>query len=71
MALFSVTGVIPKGQLGLVEIIQEHIHQDEVQKAINILSGMDWDTAGHLCYVSLSAVVNHLLRHKLTPEREG
>nr|XP_056712785.1 WD repeat-containing and planar cell polarity effector protein fritz homolog [Euleptes europaea] len=65
------TGVFPRGHLGLVEIIQEYIHQDEMDEAINILSGMNWNTMGHQCYTSLSAIVNHLLRQKLTPEREA
>ncbi|KAJ6659569.1 hypothetical protein lerEdw1_018538 [Lerista edwardsae] len=64
-------GVIPRGQLGLVEIIQEYIHQDEMYQAINMLSGMNWNTMGHECYVSLSAIVNHLIRQKLTPAREA
>uniref|UniRef100_A0ACB8GEX3 Uncharacterized protein n=1 Tax=Sphaerodactylus townsendi TaxID=933632 RepID=A0ACB8GEX3_9SAUR len=66
----SVVCVFPRGHFGLVEIIQEYIHQDEMDEAINILSGMNWNTMGHQCYVSLSAIVNHLLRQKLTPERE-
>uniref|UniRef100_A0ABM5GQN6 WD repeat-containing and planar cell polarity effector protein fritz homolog isoform X2 n=1 Tax=Pogona vitticeps TaxID=103695 RepID=A0ABM5GQN6_9SAUR len=65
------TGVISRGQLGLVEIIQEYIHQDEIYDAINILSGMNWNTMGHQCYVSLSAIVNYLLRQKLTPTTEA
>ncbi|XP_060113454.1 WD repeat-containing and planar cell polarity effector protein fritz homolog [Heteronotia binoei] len=65
------TGVFPRGRLGLAEIIQEYIRQDELYEAINILSGMNWDTMGHQCYASLSAIVNHLLRQKLTPEREA
>ncbi|XP_054857679.1 WD repeat-containing and planar cell polarity effector protein fritz homolog isoform X1 [Eublepharis macularius] len=65
------TGVFPRGHLGLVEIIQEYIHQDEMYEAINTLSGMNWNTMGYQCYVSLSAIVNHLLRQKLTPEREA
>lgn len=64
-------GVIPRGQLGLVEIIHEYIHQDEMYEAINILSGMNWNTMGHECYISLSAIVNHLLRQKLTPAGEA
>ncbi|XP_042311164.1 WD repeat-containing and planar cell polarity effector protein fritz homolog isoform X3 [Sceloporus undulatus] len=65
------TGVIPTGQLGLVEIIQEYIHQDEIYEAINVLGGMNWDTMGQQCFVSLSAIVNYLLRQKLTGEREA
>ncbi|XP_026568681.1 WD repeat-containing and planar cell polarity effector protein fritz homolog isoform X4 [Pseudonaja textilis] len=65
------TGVIPRGQLGLVEIIQEYIHQDEICEAINILNGMNWNTVGHHCYVSLCAITNYLLRQKLTHVREA
>uniref|UniRef100_A0A8C3RS96 Uncharacterized protein n=1 Tax=Chelydra serpentina TaxID=8475 RepID=A0A8C3RS96_CHESE len=32
---------------------------------------MNWDTMGHQCYISMSAIVNHLLRQKLTPEKEA
>ncbi|XP_058038453.1 WD repeat-containing and planar cell polarity effector protein fritz homolog isoform X2 [Ahaetulla prasina] len=65
------TGVTPRGQLGLVEIIQEYIHQDEIYEAINILNGMNWNTVGHHCYVSLCAIINYLLRQKLTHIREA
>ncbi|XP_063172956.1 WD repeat-containing and planar cell polarity effector protein fritz homolog [Candoia aspera] len=64
-------GVTPRGQLGLEEIIQEYIHQDEIYEAINILNGMNWNTMGHHCYVSLSAIINYLLRQKLTHTREA
>ncbi|KAJ7344205.1 hypothetical protein JRQ81_000155 [Phrynocephalus forsythii] len=64
-------GIISRGQLAHVEVIQEYIHQDEIYEAINILSGMNWNTMGHQCYVSLSTVVNYLLRQKLTPTREA
>ncbi|KAK9411083.1 WD repeat-containing and planar cell polarity effector protein fritz like [Crotalus adamanteus] len=65
------TGITPRGQLGLVEIIQEYIHQDEIHEAINILNGMNWNTMGHHCYVSLCAIINYLLRQKLTHIREA
>ncbi|XP_070588639.1 WD repeat-containing and planar cell polarity effector protein fritz homolog isoform X4 [Erythrolamprus reginae] len=65
------TGVSPRGQLGLVEIIQEYINQDEIYEAINILNGMNWNTVGHHCYVSLCAIINYLLRQKLTHIREA
>ncbi|XP_077171597.1 WD repeat-containing and planar cell polarity effector protein fritz homolog isoform X2 [Paroedura picta] len=65
------TGIFPRCHFGLLELIQEYIHQDEVYEAINILSGMNWNTMGHQCYMSLSVILNHLLRQKLTPEREA
>ncbi|XP_054557593.1 WD repeat-containing and planar cell polarity effector protein fritz homolog isoform X3 [Talpa occidentalis] len=64
-------GIFTRGQLGLVDIIFQYIHCGEISEAINILSSMNWDTLGHQCFICLSAIVNHLLRQKLTPEREA
>lgn len=66
-----VAGVLTRGQLGLVDLILQYVHCDEVNEAINILSSMNWDTMGQQCFVSMSAIMNHLLRQRLTPEREG
>ncbi|KAG8523292.1 WD repeat-containing and planar cell polarity effector protein fritz, partial [Galemys pyrenaicus] len=68
---FFVAGIFTRGQLGLVDIIFQYIHYDEISEAINILSSMNWDTLGHQCFICMSAIVNHLLRQKLTPEREA
>lgn len=64
-------GVLTRGQLGLVDLILQYVHCDEVNEAINILSSMNWDTMGQQCFVSMSAIMNHLLRQRLTPEREA
>ncbi|NXX10528.1 FRITZ protein, partial [Podargus strigoides] len=64
-------GVITRGQLGLVEIIHQYIRYDEMHEAINVLNTMNWNTMGRQCYVCLSAIVNHLLKQKLTPDREA
>ena len=66
-----VTGIFTHGHLGLVDIIFQYIHYDEIYEAINILSSMNWDSLGYECFISMCAIVNHLLRQKLTPEREG
>ncbi|XP_030884062.1 WD repeat-containing and planar cell polarity effector protein fritz homolog isoform X1 [Leptonychotes weddellii] len=70
-ALLFKLGIFTRGQLGLTDTIFHHIHCDEIYEAINILSSMNWDTLGHQCFISMSAIVNHLLRQKLTPEREA
>ncbi|XP_022280517.1 WD repeat-containing and planar cell polarity effector protein fritz homolog isoform X10 [Canis lupus baileyi] len=70
-ALLFKLGIFTQGQLGLTDIIFQYIHCDEIYEAINILSSMNWDTLGHECFISMSAIVNHLLRQKLTPEREA
>ncbi|XP_040454043.1 WD repeat-containing and planar cell polarity effector protein fritz homolog isoform X2 [Falco naumanni] len=64
-------GVITRGQLGLVEIIHQYIRYDQIHEAINVLNTMNWNTMGHQCYICLSAIVNHLLKQKLTPDREA
>ncbi|XP_057165416.1 WD repeat-containing and planar cell polarity effector protein fritz homolog isoform X12 [Ursus arctos] len=70
-ALLFKLGIFTRGQLGLTDIIFQYIHCDEIYEAVNILSSMNWDTLGHQCFISMSAIVNHLLRQKLTPEREA
>ncbi|GAB0187682.1 WD repeat-containing and planar cell polarity effector protein fritz [Grus japonensis] len=64
-------GVITRGQLGLVEIIHQYIRYDEIHEAINVLNTMNWNMMGRQCYICLSAIVNHLLKQKLTPDREA
>ncbi|NWS10820.1 FRITZ protein, partial [Pachyramphus minor] len=64
-------GVITRGQLGLVEIIHQYIRYDEIHEAVNVLNTMNWNTMGHQCYICLSAICNHLLKQKLTPDREA
>ncbi|XP_013370136.1 PREDICTED: WD repeat-containing and planar cell polarity effector protein fritz homolog isoform X3 [Chinchilla lanigera] len=64
-------GILTQGQLGPVDIIFQYIHYGEICEAINILSGMNWDTVGQQCFISMTAIVNHLLRQRLTPEREA
>ncbi|XDA73853.1 hypothetical protein R6Z07M_004069 [Ovis aries] len=64
-------GIFAQGRLGLVDIIFQYIHYDEIYEAINILSSMNWDSLGYECFISMCAIVNHLLRQKLTPEREA
>lgn len=69
--IFLVKGVLTRGRLGLVEIIHQYIRYNEIHAAINVLNTMNWNTMGRQCYICLSAVVNHLLKQKLTPDREG
>ncbi|NWS45972.1 FRITZ protein, partial [Probosciger aterrimus] len=69
--IFLVKGVFTRGQLGLVEIIHQYIRYDEIHEAINVLNTMNWNTMGRQCYICLSAIVNHLLKQRLTPDREA
>ncbi|KGL88448.1 WD repeat-containing and planar cell polarity effector protein fritz, partial [Charadrius vociferus] len=70
-ALHFKLGVLTRGRLGLVEIIHQYIRYDEIHAAINVLNTMNWNTMGRQCYICLSAIVNHLLKQKLTPDREA
>ncbi|XP_072363345.1 WD repeat-containing and planar cell polarity effector protein fritz homolog isoform X3 [Scyliorhinus torazame] len=64
-------GAILRGQLGPTELIRQYIRYEQIDEAINILGGMNWNTVGSQCYASLIAIVDHLLKWKLTPERES
>ncbi|XP_051021303.1 WD repeat-containing and planar cell polarity effector protein fritz homolog isoform X2 [Acomys russatus] len=64
-------GILTRGQLGLVDLVLQYIHCGEVDEAVSILSSMNWDTLGQQCLISMSTIVNHLLRQRLTPEREA
>ncbi|XP_060221169.1 WD repeat-containing and planar cell polarity effector protein fritz homolog isoform X2 [Meriones unguiculatus] len=64
-------GVLTRGQLGLVDLVFQYIHCGQVDEAVDILSSMDWDALGRQCFISMSAIVNHLLRQRLTPEKEA
>uniref|UniRef100_UPI00398EAFA8 WD repeat-containing and planar cell polarity effector protein fritz homolog isoform X2 n=1 Tax=Pristiophorus japonicus TaxID=55135 RepID=UPI00398EAFA8 len=64
-------GAILGGQLGPTELIRQYIRYEQIDEAINILCGMNWNTVGPQCYTCLIAIVDHLLKQKLTPERES
>ncbi|KAM4772573.1 WD repeat-containing and planar cell polarity effector protein fritz homolog [Rhinophrynus dorsalis] len=64
-------GSISRGQLGPAEIISQYLRYEEIDEAIGVLCCMNWNTMAHQCYTCMSAIVNHLLRRKLTPEKEA
>ncbi|XP_041038845.1 WD repeat-containing and planar cell polarity effector protein fritz homolog [Carcharodon carcharias] len=64
-------GAILRGQLGPTELICQYIRYEQIDEAVNILCGMNWNTVGSQCYICLIAIVDHLLKQKLTPERES
>lgn len=67
----TLKGAVSKGQLGPVELVSQYLRYGEVDEAIGILSCMNWNSVGQQCYTCMSAIVNLLLRQKLTPEKEG
>ncbi|XP_007890535.2 WD repeat-containing and planar cell polarity effector protein fritz homolog isoform X1 [Callorhinchus milii] len=64
-------GAIMRGQLGPTELIRQYIRHEQIDEAINILCGMNWNTLSSQCYACLIAIVDHLLKQKLTLERES
>ncbi|KAG8584115.1 hypothetical protein GDO81_008689 [Engystomops pustulosus] len=64
-------GSLSRGQLGPVELISQYLRHEEVDEAIAILTCLSWNTAGQQCYTCMSAIMNHVLRQKLTPETEA
>ncbi|XP_069811387.1 WD repeat-containing and planar cell polarity effector protein fritz homolog isoform X2 [Dendropsophus ebraccatus] len=64
-------GAISRGQLGPAVLVSQYLRHDEVDEAIAILTCLSWNTAGQRCYTCMSAIVNHLLRQKLSPETEA
>ncbi|XP_077138614.1 WD repeat-containing and planar cell polarity effector protein fritz homolog isoform X2 [Ranitomeya variabilis] len=64
-------GALSRGQLGPVELVSQYLRHEEVDEAIAILTCLSWNTAGQQCYTCMSAIVNHLLRQRLTPETEA
>ncbi|XP_059842117.1 WD repeat-containing and planar cell polarity effector protein fritz homolog isoform X3 [Hypanus sabinus] len=69
--LYLKLGVLSKAQLGPTELICQYIRYEQIEEAINVLLGMNWNTAGLQCYNCLIAIVDHLLKQKLTSERES
>lgn len=48
-----------------------YLNLNQVDKAINLLLSLNWDSYGFVCLACLNRIVNYLFRLPLTPEREG
>ncbi|XP_073410154.1 WD repeat-containing and planar cell polarity effector protein fritz homolog isoform X2 [Dendrobates tinctorius] len=64
-------GALSRGQLGPVELVSQYLRHEEADEAIAILTCLSWNSAGQQCFTCMSAIVNHLLRQRLTPETEA
>lgn len=51
-------------------LIHQYLHLDQVERAINVLLCMNWDTYGQSCMVALHNIANYIFRLPLLPERE-
>lgn len=51
-------------------IIQMYISLEQIEKAINVLLSLNWDSYGALCLLSLHKIANYIFKQPSTPERE-
>ncbi|KAK3928665.1 WD repeat-containing and planar cell polarity effector protein fritz [Frankliniella fusca] len=52
-------------------LVAQYLWSNQVEKAINLLSTLNWDIAGNTCLSSLQRIVNHLFKQPLTPHHEA
>ncbi|XP_033638550.1 WD repeat-containing and planar cell polarity effector protein fritz homolog [Asterias rubens] len=64
-------GVLSRGQLGPQELIQQYLHHQQINEAVNLLNVMNWNTDSGSCYTCLTSIVNYLLKVPLNPDREA
>ncbi|KAK2177759.1 hypothetical protein NP493_581g01041 [Ridgeia piscesae] len=64
-------GRMSQGQLTPLMLINEFIKQRQFSEAINLLKSLNWNVEGAICYASLSAIVNQMLRMPLDATRES
>lgn len=51
-------------------IIHKYLNLNSIEKAINVLLCLNWDTYGAMCLISLHKIANYIFRMPLTAERE-
>ncbi|XP_058822188.1 WD repeat-containing and planar cell polarity effector protein fritz [Topomyia yanbarensis] len=51
-------------------LIHKYISLNQVEKAINILLSLNWDTYGAMCLLSLHRIANYIFKQPLGMERE-
>lgn len=51
-------------------LVRQYLLWNQIEKAINLLLSLNWNTQGIMSHMSLQAIVNYIFRHPLTPERE-
>lgn len=52
-------------------LVSQYLSVNQVDRAINLLLSLNWDSYGVICLACLYQIANHLFRQPLTPEREG
>lgn len=51
-------------------IIHQYIQYGQIEKAINLLLCLNWDSYGEICLIALHKIANYIFNQSLTAERE-
>lgn len=51
-------------------LIHKYLNLNNVEKAINVLLCLNWDSYGAMCLMSLNKISNYIFKQPLMPERE-
>ena len=52
-------------------LVSQYLSVNQVDRAINLLLSLNWDSYGFICLTCLHRIANYLFRQPLTMEREG
>ncbi|EDV26127.1 uncharacterized protein TRIADDRAFT_55903 [Trichoplax adhaerens] len=63
-------GVFNNGRLGPIEITNEYLKQNQYEEAVSILSNLDWNREGHICFSCLMAICNEIFKNDLDEDSE-
>lgn len=48
-----------------------YLNENDVDRSLNCLLGLDWHSDGPLCLITLQQITNYLFQLPFTPVREG
>ncbi|XP_074649476.1 WD repeat-containing and planar cell polarity effector protein fritz homolog [Tubulanus polymorphus] len=65
------TGVYGQHSITASHLINEYIRYKQIDEAINLLCGLNWNRDGQTCFCCLSTIINHLLKNPLNVDREA
>lgn len=51
-------------------LVNKYLNLNQIEKAINILLCLNWDTYGAMCLIALHKIANYCFKHILTSDRE-
>jgi len=63
--------VLGIGKLCVNQLVSMYLNENDVNRALNFLLGLDWHSDGPSCLAILQQITNYLFRLPFTPVREG